>query len=105
MGENADGGRARNEPGVRRDDAREDIVRALGDLAAKPLQEPAAERMRRVLAHASPSSVRAALRRLSADLVESPRLSLVGVPCVVDGFRGGRGRSPGWSSAPGPVAG
>ena len=51
--------------------AREEIVRALGPLAASPLNEPAVQRMRRALARADSPAVRAAVRRLRF-LVTSP---------------------------------
>lgn len=46
--------------------AREDIVKALGPLAASPLDERACERMRRALARADSAAVRDAVRRLTA---------------------------------------
>lgn len=43
---------------------REAVVRALGPLAARPLDERAARQMRRALARATSAEVRAALRHL-----------------------------------------
>ena len=44
--------------------ARERIVRALGPLAARPLDEGAAERMREALARNESPEIRAAVRRM-----------------------------------------
>lgn len=65
---------------------REDIVQALGPLAASPLDEQAVERMRRALARADSPAVRAALRRLRVAVTPpSPRRPfLVPIPSTAD---------------------
>lgn len=75
--------------------AREDIVQALGPLAASPLDEQAVERMRRALAKADSPAVRKALRRLSS-LVRPPatRPVLVSVPSIADRATGSRPQAP-----------
>lgn len=55
------------------DVACEQIVRALGPLAASPLTEQAAARMRRVLARAASPAVRDALRRRSRPVAAGQR--------------------------------
>ena len=69
--------------------AREEIVRALGPLAASPLNEPAVQRMRRALARADSPAVRAAVRRLRF-LVTSPCVN--GEMPLTVGSRGDRAR-------------
>jgi hypothetical protein len=55
----------------------EQIVRALGPLAASPLTEQAAARMRRVLARAASPAVRDALRRRSRPVAAADHRSLL----------------------------
>lgn len=63
--------------------AREQVVAALGPLAASPLDEMACARMRLALARASSPEVRAAIRRLPRPPgLLRPRLRLVGDDCV-----------------------
>jgi hypothetical protein len=58
---------------------REEIVAALGPLAASPLDEMACERMRRVLARANTPQIRAAVRTLRRPAgPQRPLLRLVG---------------------------
>lgn len=68
--------------------AREEIVRALGPLAAQPLSERAAEQMRRALERADTATVRRAVRRLSVAVPETGRPALASVP-TVDGREAG----------------
>lgn len=59
--------------------AREQIVAAVGPLAASPLDEMACARMRRALARANTPELRAAIRRLPRPAgLQRPRLRLVG---------------------------
>jgi len=62
--------------------AREGIVKAIGPLAASPLSEGAAERMRTAIDRSMSPQVRAALRTITAP---SPRPSLVSVPVAPEG--------------------
>lgn len=57
--------------------AREVVVRALGVLAAKPLDEQAAEQMRAALDEAGSAEVKAALRRLRGRGDVAPVLQLL----------------------------
>jgi hypothetical protein len=70
--------------------AREDIARAVGELAARPLDEQAAERMRRALARASSARVRGAVRRITGtgtDRVDEPPVGEYFGKDVREGFR------------------
>lgn len=76
--------------------AREDIVLALGPVAASPLDEPAVDRIRRILARADSAAVRSALRRLTRSVRVPLRvggLVLVSVPAVEDGAPADRART------------
>lgn len=61
------------------DAACQQIVQAIGPLAASPLDERAAARMRVALQRAEPAAVRRALRRLRRP--GEPRPPLTAVPC------------------------
>ncbi len=75
--------------------AREDIVQALGPLAASPLDEQAVERMRRALARADSPAVKAALRRLRVAVRPAmPRPFLVALPTIADRALGSRLPAP-----------
>lgn len=76
--------------------AREDIVQALGPLAASPLDEQAVERMRRALARADSPAVRAALRRLRVAVTPpaARRPFLVSIPSIADRALGPRPPAP-----------
>lgn len=63
--------------------ARQEIVQALGPLAASPLDEQATIRMRRALERAESPAVRRALRRVSRPGESRPPLQAV--PKMVDG--------------------
>lgn len=69
--------------------AREDIVRALGPLAASPLTEPAVARMRRALARADSAAVRAAVRRMRFRAIS---LCVTGEMALIAGSRGDQAR-------------
>lgn len=62
--------------------AREEIVQALGPLAASPLDEQATTRMRRALERVESPAVRSALRRLSRPGESRP--PLMAVPRTAD---------------------
>lgn len=68
--------------------ARETIVQALGELAARPLDEQATAQMRAALERVESAEVRRAIRRLSKGDSRPP---LVIVPAS--------GRGPGWARA------
>lgn len=91
---------------------REDIVQALGPLAASPLDEQAVERMRRALARADSPAVRAALRRLRVAVTPpaSRRPFLASIPSIADRAPGLRPPAPRSQTQPcqlilGPSAG
>ena len=62
--------------------ARQDIATAIASLAARPLEELAAEQMRRALTRSTSASVRRSLRRL-AEVERSSRPVLVAVHPIV----------------------
>lgn len=82
--------------------AREGVVHALAPLAASPLDEQAAARMRQALAKATSPRVREALRRLVATPPRSPhRPPLSAVPSPAGGDTGSDRLAP-TSSTPSP---
>ena len=72
--------------------AREEIVQALGPLAASPLNEQAAARMRQALARVESLAVRHALRRLSWR--GEPRPPLMPVLTSAERPRSSRAQAP-----------
>lgn len=69
--------------------AREQIVQALGPLAASPLDEQATTQMRHALERAQSPAVRRALRRLTRP--GEPRPPLAAVPRMADAVAAGHG--------------
>lgn len=72
--------------------AREEIVQALGPLAASPLDEQAAARMRRALERVQSPAVRRSLRRLTR--FEGSRPPLVPVPTTAESSGAARHQAP-----------
>ncbi len=72
--------------------AREEIVQALGPLAASPLDEQAADRMRQALERVQSAAVRCALRRLAGRGELRP--PLVAVPAGGERSAAARSQAP-----------